>query len=391
MLNYALPVIERMATGGVMLDKRTTDEIEERRYRGQVISDYLHGKGERKAYFSAVARLLGSSEYRRMLLYLPLADLQEAPAWFRNTYMDAWYSLLGVLDARENFFEGDTLEADARPNGELERVVKCAHLAPWLLKAGYLRYDELKGILTLNQGNTILLRSFANTWRLVDDFKVLAEDQLWELRKITARISQREKIDPLYISKARKKWLEERRTSRMEELLTPNAKLAGPFSPNMTAFMSELRSIQTKLEPDEIVLVGGSRLKGYGLRDSDFDVFKLRDLEKRTTMAAGSPNTAHIYFNALWLGGEEVDNLAGVALKYAMKYFGKADRHLSIERLENDLLQYRLLHKGFRRFYGEYATITGEYTEMDGNCAFYDERYRKIATELYAKYVFIPA
>ena len=59
----------------------------------------------------------------------------------------------------------------------------------------------------------------------------------------------------------------------------------------------------------------------------------------------------------------------------------------AIERLESDLLQYRLLHKGFSRFTGidEFCIPP----EMDGDCPFYCDEYRRIATMLYAKYVWL--
>ena len=63
---------------------------------------------------------------------------------------------------------------------------------------------------------------------------------------------------------------------------------------------------------------------------------------------------------------------------------------MSLDRLESDLLQYRLLHKGFSRFTGKKKFMTELYSEMDGDCPFYDDEYRRIATMLYAKYVLIP-
>ena len=44
---------------------------------------------------------------------------------------------------RENFYEGDAFEVDARPEGKMERIVKCVHLVPWLIEAGYLQLSRL--------------------------------------------------------------------------------------------------------------------------------------------------------------------------------------------------------------------------------------------------------
>lgn len=392
MLNYVVPLSEQLADNIAPCNESITRQAQARRVLALSVVNYLRGAGNRDAYFNALNQLLGTVEYQRLLLYLPLRDLTNTPCWFRKTYLNAWHNLLSVQDARENFFEGDTFEVDARPNGQLERVVKCAHLVPWLVKTGYLSYSELRRILLLNQNNEVLLRSFANTWHMIRECKLLAESEMHELEKLTAKVSQRKQLEPLYISKNRQKWLRERkiRTSP-ESLLAPNADLAGPFSANITILQDELEAIQATLEPNEVVLVGGSRLKGYGIKTSDLDVFRLQDLKSNPIMVAGSPHAAHVYFNTLWVGGSQVSNLEEIALKHVVAYCGRFDRMMSLERLESDLLQYRLLHKGFSRLYNGHNSAAKGYTEMDGDCPFYDERYRKIATELFVKYVFIPA
>ena len=107
-------------------------------------------------------------------------------------------------------------------------------------------------------------------------------------------------------------------------------------------------------------------------------------------MCAGSPHAAHLYFDSIWIGGDGVTDLLEVAIRKAEAYCGALDRRRSIERLEIDLLQYRLLHKGYQRFMRGYNSLAKGYPNLDGDCPFYDEGYRKIATELFAKYVFIP-
>ena len=85
-----------------------------------------------------------------------------------------------------------------------------------------------------------------------------------------------------------------------------------------------------------------------------------------------------------------MNNLPKLAKEKISSYIGGDNQHMSLERLESDLLQYRLLHKGFSRFAGNKNYATGLYPEMDGDCPFYDDSYRRIATMLYAKYVLIP-
>lgn len=390
-MSFMIPMIELMAKGEMIFNKTIMAQIQNRRELAGLVSRYLQHTGNMADYFYAIRQILRIPEYERILLYLPFSDLRYAPEWFRRVYLDAWYDLLNIQDARENFFEGDTFEVDARPGGELERVVKCAHLTPWLVEAGYIGYAELKDIVSLNQDNEVLLRSFANTWRLIRERGLLSESEIGVLEELTEQVTQRAKLNPLYVSSGRQKWLRERNEAPSQtRLLTPKAHLAGPFSPNAKSVAGELESIYNSLRPTEVALIGGSRLKGYGTETSDLDVFRLHELEANPVMTTGSPHATHVYFNTLWMSRKSVDDLREIMSECAEKYFESPERKVAIERLESDLLQYRLLHKGFQRYFGGYDSAAKDYEEMDGNCPFYDDSYRKIATELFMKYVFIP-
>lgn len=399
MLNFAISVSERLMTEDFcQMNSNILNQLYERRkiagrierYFAAFRSGYLN-PGLIHDYYYAISKLLVQEEYERLALYFPFSDLKAAPQFFKDAYLRAWYNLLNYHDARENFFEGDIFELDARPDGKLERVVKGAHLAPWLLEAGYIEYSDIERILTLGKDDVILLQSFAETWRILDERRLLSKKQREALHEMTANIPVRKRLQPLYVSEKRKKWLQEKATGYSSPLVTPKANLAGPFSRNLDELKEGLEEIQSHLNPKEIVLVTGSRLRGYGTHDSDWDIFKLADLESEEAMRPGNPRTASLYFGAIWLGGSEVDNLAETAIEKASEYFGRGDRRRSIERLESDLLQYRLLHKGYQRFYPRYNSVAKNYPEIDGNCPFYDDGYRRIATELYAKYVFIPS
>ena len=203
----------------------------------------------------------------------------------------------------------------------------------------------------------------------------------------------RKKPEPLYISKKRLEWLNEHNKSSTP--LTPTAKLEGPFSDNIPTIEHQLEEIASRLEPSEIVLVGGSQLKGYGTIYSDLDIWTLQQLELDPKFRPGSPHATHVYFNTIWLGGYAViDELEQIANQItgiytdSVYYISYPEiRRQAIERLESDLLQCRLLHKGFSRFTG----IDEFYIppEMDRDCPFYIDEYRRIATMLYAKYVWL--
>lgn len=345
-------------------------------------------------FYESLGLLLANEESERVLLYIPLFVLKNAPPAFRKIYMNAWRNLLYVQDVRENFFQGDCFELDARPEGGLERVVKCAHLLPWLIDADYISFDEIASILQDDSmRNPVLVRSFNDALSVVAR-KGMLDDSGFRLMKLMSRlmenIPETIKVEPLYVSKNRLKWLEESK-NRKVELLTPNASLAGPFYCNIDVIKPELEAISASLAPTDIVLINGSQIKGYGVVGSDLDISCLSDLESDGAFRPGSPDAAHLYFNAIWMGGEAVKGLESVANRIATVYSQASEevRRYSIERLESDLLQYRLLHKGFSRFTDKYHFKTDDFPEIDGGCPFYDDEYRKIATMLYVKYVWI--
>lgn len=383
-MSYVKPIIERFGED-IPLENC-------RKEAADIICCYLTNqcyRDQRYKYYEAVESLLRNQDSERIALYLPFDELVGSPKTFKKAYLDSWYKLLNVHDARENFHEGDTFEPDARLNGEVERVVKCAHLTPWLIRAGYINCRELLDILHHYSDDDVLLQSFKDTWMYIHDNNLLNDDEVNKLCEATSKLPLRKKPHPLYVSKNRTEWLKER-GRQPSELLTPNAHLEGPFSLNLKVICEEIKIIEANLKPNEIVLLGGSQLKGYGTVDSDLDIWPLKELEKDPMLYPGSPHAAHIYFNAIWIGGEAVNNIAEIAKEKMSIYIGGDNHRMSLERLESDLLQYRLLHKGFSRFTGKKKFITEFYSEMDGNCPFYDDEYRRIATMLYAKYVLIP-
>lgn len=340
----------------------------------------------REQFYSACQELLRERDSERILLYLPLEYLEDAPMAFRETYRDAWYRLLNVRDVRENFHMGDCFELDARPSGGLERVVKCAHLTPWLFKFGYLEPHQVLRILDGHHDDETLLQSFKDTWKYIAENRILSATELNNLISKTTHLPKRKKPEPLYISKKRVEWLNERNQSA--ELLTPSAKLEGPFSDNIPMIRVQLEEIASRLKPSEIVLVGGSQLKGYGTTNSDLDVWNLEQLLTSKNLRPGSPHAAHIFLNTIWLSGKSAQRELETIADRVADVYSRAQpiiRRQSIERLESDLLQYRLLHKGFSRV----TSVTGSDLppEMDGDCPFYCSKYRRIATMLYAKYV----
>lgn len=70
---------------------------------------------------------------------------------------------------------------------------------------------------------------------------------------------------------------------------------------------------------------------------------------------------------------------------------GEAARHLWLKQMEHNTLQYRLMHKGYQRFFPEQGGIhTAHSDEIDGDSTFYDSGYRRLATKLFLDRVFLP-
>lgn len=113
-----------------------------------------HVKEEQAAaLYESLSGLLSDHDYRRLVLYLPFElmpkkawrplgeELQKALEQFRQTYMEAWNSLLSVHDVRANFTDGDVLEVELR-EGDLPRVVKVAHLIPVLIEKNWMTVED---------------------------------------------------------------------------------------------------------------------------------------------------------------------------------------------------------------------------------------------------------
>lgn len=227
--------------------------------------------------------------------------------------------------------------------------------------------------------------------------------------------------------------------------------LAGPFSRNLEKMHSEMRDMKTlvdRLEKDPLLassvypamLVFGSRLKGYGAANADLDVavfvrpgvdavhkdelrehlraaFKhdkiqgdavefwltnddgtLRVQDRQEYDAhVGESHWTHILFGAAWEGdAKAIYELRRTVLAPYFKddgreLFARPARRLYLEEMERDVLQYRLMHKGYARYMPSFGGMkTPHANSIDGASTFWDSGYRQTATKLFASNVFLP-
>lgn len=221
----------------------------------------------------------------------------------------------------------------------------------------------------------------------------------------------------------------------LETKTIPLPRLAGNLSENIRTETTDRLNQQTvEMENNSllnkhvypVLLVGGSSLKGYAAPNSDVDVsvfvrpetprelqpelraelskildtdaiefwldndgenMKIHDFEEFDFHEADSEWT-HLLMQSLWIGnGQAVSELRQRILPgyYAEDGF---DRYKYLLRIEQDILQYRLLQKGYAR---AYAPDFENHDNMpDGHSMFWDRGFRLLATRLFAEKVFLP-
>ncbi|HEY4484466.1 MAG TPA: hypothetical protein VI978_01950 [Candidatus Paceibacterota bacterium] len=190
-----------------------------------------------------------------------------------------------------------------------------------------------------------------------------------------------------------------------------------------------------------VCIIFGSRLKGYALSNADHDIAllvkpdidpserpRLKNLLGRvaSTKASGTKfaefwleekedglaiknfstkdsavaeiTWMYLLFHGVWLGRRE--DLLMLHEKLLSKYlaldgkklFGMHDaRKVYLREMERDVLQYRLMHRGYSRFYPRQDGLQTKNSRLvDSNSTFWDPGFRRLATKLFLTRVFLP-
>ncbi len=205
--------------------------------------------------------------------------------------------------------------------------------------------------------------------------------------------------------------------------------LSGELSENALSMTTEIQRMREAAEaiahnPDlaaayfPVVLMGGSRLKGYGDEHSDVDTtvivrpgatanpYRLRDLfgkdlplQLRTEAspagvrimetAMTDATWSHLVYSTLWVGDDPTIDQLRRDLTAA--YDDPALRHGALRRLEQDSLQYRLMHKGYEQHFAiEADDNVVPKGGTDNDSVFWDLGYRELATRLFIEKVRLP-
>ncbi len=348
---------------------------------------------ERERIYSELADIL--YENPRLALYLPFYVLKNPTAEFKKHYRNAWYRCSLYYDIREAFHLGDIYEASAA-QGEPERVTKSMHLIPWLLHYGYITEEDV-----IRQAHMSKNEKTVTFWSIYDGVCAayamgwISRETFDTIQNISHEAQCPRPIPQMLVrvTEERKKWLRDREQNY--HAIPGKFKLrnaTGPFYNNVD--IDALKNIHFSSD-NEIIILNGSRLKGYGRPDSDYDY---RQYDAMSGSILEEPNLSenpeyiiHWLLFGAWIGISE-EQTRKAQLEAVSRYYKLSERSRinSMLCLEKTLLQYRLMHKGVFCAYANISEKTKHLDSIDGDSAFYDDRYRTIASQLFLKYIFLP-
>lgn len=229
--------------------------------------------------------------------------------------------------------------------------------------------------------------------------------------------------------------------------------LSEPMPINMPEFLRAdgkiLKDIARKIKEDpEIskyiypsILVFGSRIRGYARIDGDFDMaifvkpnitwgdrskiisilstkmpeiknidrvmeywisekdgdYSIKVPDSKLPDTVIGPQQIHFIWGGVWLGDSQMTNKlkSDLVKKYTnLERFEEQKetvRTTLLRQIELSVLQYRLMHKGYKKLYPSAKSEKIEALKsIDGNSDFWDKGFRRIATNLFLKSVFLP-
>lgn len=383
--------------------------------------------------YESLSEILKDPDCGRLALYLPFELLGEKDEdvsskiansmnSFKEDYLNAWGNLLTTHDMRANFVDGDVFEVDARPD-DPPRVVKAAHLSPWLIKAGLIEPSDLVYFMDHSK-DPILQRSILDTVPVIESMGLLSGADKMYFEYMDETVPKQAPQEPLYVSEGRKAWLasegayqkrlfqDDVQFRQLRDLVKPNVNnnKINQIASEINHALSDPNASQMKYP---IMLLNGSLIKGYGNDNSDVDTYVFTDqsqpealpdgisyynpypimVEHKSGLAAlpSKEQWAHEVFGSMWIGDKPT--IKNMQRHLTRDYINEKDpttRQRCIERVEQDVLQYRLLHKGYARHYPSYKVRVPGDKNIDGASEFYDPGFRQIATQLYVNKVFLP-
>jgi hypothetical protein len=334
----------------------------------------------------------------RILLYFPIELIPEKGHFedFRSIYRRKWYDLLSQHDIRANFTDGDIPEEECRVE-PLEMVVKAAHLIPALVRKNIITETEVQELLI--QSSDPVLHSSLRAAKPVKVTHKTPERIAWESKKVSERKADIIFEDPAHVSE------------ELAQVIKDDAVLSKYLYPLVILYGSKVKGYRTtssdtdfavfvkpgtkfELRPHiqrliDSQLVQPLRIEGKALEfwvEEDQTVLRIKDF-KNPDRILGDSLLTHVLFGGVW-GGDK-----SLSKRILLPYLHSNDwdkRRIWLSEIERDTLQYRLMHRGYHSLYPEQWTELQPEEMMDRKGAFWDAGYRRLATKLFLKKVFLP-
>ena len=362
--------------------------------------DELRTKELRQFYTDLNEMLL---DYPRLALYLPLYILEKATHQFKTSYLTIWRICCSMSDTREEYHIGDYLGPE-ESIGEPEHVIKAMHLLPWLLEYGFVSAEELLKIAKYFQKkNSIAIWGLLDGAIAANQIGAIKDEIINEIKIITKTAQTPQPKGPciIKITEKRKKWL---KNVADHYGVSPNTfrlrNPAGPFSRNIDE--KDIDAILPTSKHEHLILQG-SRLKGYSRPDSDYDYFIYDDRDHKMYsydkekgkreldyLTKKLESMSHILLLGAWLGDNK-ELTQNAQLRAARHYYNmsKARQAESLFATERTTILCRLMQKGFPCAYSDISQKTNSLNSIDGDSAFYDDRFRTVATKICVKYLYL--
>lgn len=359
-----------------------------------------------------LADCLSDPVYERVLLYLPFERLEKLGRVEKKLYREAFLRLMGDVDFRETFVQGDIPEPHCR-HGEPEKIVKVLHLVPWVLKSNIFTFDELFAEVK-KFDHPLVTYSFLDGVTAAQELDIVDQTTLNAVSLYAKKFPPREPpCEVTELSPNRCKWLEGKKfeparpagvNSTARELLKYPYEhyLSNNYFVDRDAeetIDTQLSALLPKSNPTHyLLLVGGSLAKSYARAGSDLDYFIWDSKTEELLNEPPRPKEvlAHIYLNYMvFVQNYENKTLIKKFRAFLEKTYlsetSEETLRACVKRLELDLCCYRLLHKGFARVYPDSNPEYKCLASIDGQTPFYETDYRELATFLYLRRAYIPS
>lgn len=332
----------------------------------------------------------------RILLYFPIELIPEKGHFedFRSMYRKKWYTLLPQHDFRANFTDGDIPEEECRVE-PLEMVVKATHLIPALVRKNIITENEVQELL-IQSSDPVLHSSLRAAKPVILKYKT-PNRIAWEEQTNTFSVSK-EMSEPLIINDLVDTIRDD---SLLSKYVLPLLILTGSRSKGYSTSDSDtdiavfikpgvnfgLRAHIQRLLEDH--LFKPFKIKGGVLEfwlTEDSDIFRIKNF-KDPDKHLGDSFATQVLFAGIW-GGDET-SIRRILTPY-LQCSDSNKRQIWLEEIERGVLQYRLMHRGYHSLYPEKWTDLQPEEMMDKKGAFWDAGYRRLATKLFLKKVFLP-